>query len=50
MILCLQPAHRLLAIDDVIKRHDGVQYLVAKSMYDYSPLLEQLEARNKVFR
>ena len=41
---------RLLAIDGVIERHDGVQHLVAKSMQDYTPLLEQLDARSRDFR
>jgi len=40
----------LLAIDGVIERHDGVQHLVAKSMQDYSLLLEQLDARSRDFR
>ncbi|MDE2256329.1 MAG: error-prone DNA polymerase [Xanthomonadaceae bacterium] len=41
---------RLLAIDGVIERHDGVQHLVARSMQDYSPLLERLDARSRDFR
>jgi error-prone DNA polymerase len=41
---------RLLAIDGVIERHDGVQHLVARSMHDYSSLLEQLDARSRDFR
>ena len=41
---------RLLAIDGIIERHDGVQHLVARSMQDYSPLLEQLDARSRDFR
>ena len=41
---------RLLAIDGVIERHDGVQHLVARSMRDYSPLLDQLDARSRDFR
>jgi len=41
---------RLLAIDGVIERHDGVQHLVARSMQDYSSLLEQLDARSRDFR
>jgi error-prone DNA polymerase len=40
----------LLAIDGVIERHDGVQHLVARSMQDYSLLLEQLDARSRDFR
>ncbi|MBS0558330.1 MAG: error-prone DNA polymerase [Proteobacteria bacterium] len=41
---------RLLAIDGVIERHDGVQHLIARSMRDYSPMLEQLDARSRDFR
>jgi error-prone DNA polymerase len=41
---------RLLAIDGVIERHDGVQHLVAKSMHDYSPLFDRLDARSRDFR
>ena len=41
---------RLLAIDGTIERHDGVQHLVVKSMQDYSPLLEQLDARSRDFK
>ena len=41
---------RLLAIDGVIERHDGVQHLVARSMQDYSPLLDQLETKSRDFR
>ena len=41
---------RLLAIDGVIERHDGVQHLVARSMHDYSQMLEQLDARSRDFR
>ena len=40
----------LLAIDGVIERHDGVQHLVAKSMQDYSPLLDRLDAKSRDFR
>jgi error-prone DNA polymerase len=40
----------LLAIDGVIERHDGVQHLVARSMHDYSQMLEQLDARSRDFR
>ena len=40
----------LLAIDGVIEGHDGVQHLVAKSMQDYSSLLDRLDARNRDFR
>jgi len=41
---------RLLAIDGVIERHDGVQHLIAKRMQDYSSLLQQLDTRSRDFR
>jgi error-prone DNA polymerase len=41
---------RLLAIDGVIERHDGVQHLVARRLQDYSPLIMRLDSRSRDFR
>jgi error-prone DNA polymerase len=41
---------KLLAIDGVIERNDGVQHLVAERMEDFSTLLERLDARSRDFR
>ncbi|WP_414707381.1 error-prone DNA polymerase, partial [Rudaea sp.] len=40
---------QLLAVDGVLESADGVQHLIARRLYDFSPLLGALDARSRDF-